>query len=374
MKCSLQIAAILAIILFIENCHGDYRSEAVGQQSSVIVIMDSTQWKGQVANAIRNVYEQGVKGVPRWEPIMNLHFRDFSTNKELNKLLRYKNIIIAAPIEDTSNTAKFIRSLLANEVIQQVKKGNYFAFPLKNHWRRNQWTIILTSNSSPTLARKIIASKNRLAHQIVKVQLDRWKKRIYSQGEQTDIEDSLWANHGWEIRVEHGWYKHIDTTYTANGKDNHFVTMRWNMPENLRWFWAWWTNNPPPKDTLNPDWINNKRDSLNRQFIRGTRDSSYVSTDYEHYKVFTDTLSVDSLPAYETRGIWRMTHGTMAGPFVNMTIRDTVNGRLFLLEFGQFAPTHEKRSFVRKFRAMLRTFISDSTWSAKRHKQAVRSE
>src|SRR5690625_2588606 len=177
MKWPLQIAAMLAIIFFIENCHGDYRSEAIGGQSSVIVIMDSTQWKSQYAKAIRDVYGQRVKGVPRWEPIMDLHFRDFSTNKELHKLLRFKNIIIAAPIEDTTNTAKFIRSLLADKVIQQVKKGNYFAFPLENHWRRNQWTIILTSNSNPTLAQKIIASKNKLAHQIVKVQLDRWKQR-----------------------------------------------------------------------------------------------------------------------------------------------------------------------------------------------------
>jgi hypothetical protein len=52
----------------------------------------------------------------------------------------------------------------------------------------------------------------------------------------------------------------------------------------------------------------------------------------------------------------------MAGPFVNFTIYDKETSRLFMLEFAQFAPKYNKRRFVREFRAMLRTFESDSTW------------
>ncbi|HLR32659.1 MAG TPA: DUF4837 family protein, partial [Fodinibius sp.] len=65
---------------------------------------------------------------------------------------------------------------------------------------------------------------------------------------------------------------------------------------------------------------------------------------------------------YETLGTWRMTNDAMGGPFANFTIYDENTERLFILEFGQFAPKYDKRRFVRQFRTMLRTFSSDSTW------------
>ena len=64
-----------------------------------------------------------------------------------------------------------------------------------------------------------------------------------------------------------------------------------------------------------------------------------------------------------------MTQDAMAGPFVNMMIYDELNDRLFMLEFGQFAPKYDKRRFVRQFQAMLRTFESDSSWNQNQEQQ-----
>jgi len=58
-----------------------------------------------------------------------------------------------------------------------------------------------------------------------------------------------------------------------------------------------------------------------------------------------------------------MTNDFMGGPFVNFTYYDPATERLFMIEYGQFAPKVTKRRFVRQFRAMGRTFESDSTWN-----------
>lgn len=357
----LSIVFSVLIISFLSSCSGDYRPEAVGELGQAIVVMDSSQWQSATAQAIREVYSQGIFTLPSYEPLMDLRFRDFDNNEELERLRKQSNLIIAAPIDDSTNTAKFIRALLSEEVEQNVKNGNSFAFPLEDQWYEDQWSMILTSTSDSALARKILNSKKTLAEGLVQAELDRWTEFVYDKAEQIALEDSLWKNHGWKIRVQHDWRKHLDTTYTANGRINHFLTMRRNLPTNQRWFWAWWINDVPSDLSMSPQWINAKRDSLMRKWIRGSRDSSYVTTDYEHHAVLTDTLSLDGHPAYETLGVWTMVNDAMAGPFANMTIHDKENDRLFMLEFGQFAPQYDKRRFVRQFRAMLRTFESDST-------------
>lgn len=358
------ILAGLSLILIASACSGDFRPKATGQLGEAVVVMDSTQWQSETANAIREVYAQGIFTLPGYEPIMDLRFRDFKNNDELETLRKNKNLIIAAPITDSTNTADFVRALLSEEVEEQVQNGNSFAFPLKNQWYKDQWTVILTSTSDSVLAQKISNSKETLADQLLQVELERWKYDIYEKGEQNDMEDSLWADHRWQIRIQHDWRKNIDTTYSVNGKENHFFTMRRNLPSNQRWFWAWWINDVPSDLSLSPDWINTKRDSLMEKWIRGTRDSSYVTTNYQHHPVETDSLTIDGHRAYETLGVWTMAHDAMAGPFANMTIYDENNDRLFILEFGQFAPKYDKRRFVRQFRAMLRTFESDSTWNS----------
>lgn len=358
-----SIGLIIAIF-FAAGCEGDFRPQAKGSFGEAIVIMDSTKWDSQTAQAIRDVYGGGIQTLPNWEPKMDLRFRDFKNNAQLEDLREHKNIIIAATIDDSTNTADFVRALLSDQVEREVKKGNVFAFPLRNEWYKNQWSVILTSTSDSLLARKIRRSGEILSEQLINRELQRWTAEIYEKAEQTDIEDSLWTKYGWKIRVQHDWRVNIDTTYQANGKKNHFFTMRRNLPDNQRWFWAWWINDVPPQDTLDPSWINAKRDSLMERWIRGTREESFVTTDYEHHPVTTDTLTIDGHPAYETRGVWMMTNDAMAGPFVNMTIYDKHQGRLFMLEFGQFAPKYDKRRFVRQFQAMLRTFESDSSWTS----------
>lgn len=356
------------MLIFFASCSGDYRASAVGQLGNAVVVMDSTQWQSETADAIRQVYSQGIFTLPGYEPMMDLRFRDFKNNDELEMLRKNKNLIIAAPISDSTNTADFVRALLSEDVEETVKNGNNFAFPLGDQWYKDQWAILLTSTSDSALAQKILNSKETLAEQLLQVELDRWTNEIYDRGEQTKEADSLWMEHGWKIRIQHDWRKNIDTTYTANGMQNHFLTMRRNLPNNQRWFWAWWIDDVPADLSLSPEWINSKRDSLMQKWVRGSRDSSYVTTDYEHHPVETDSLTIDEHPAYETLGVWTMVNDAMAGPFANMTIHDKKNDRLFILEFGQFAPKYDKRRFVRQFRAMLRTFESDSTWTSGQNK------
>ncbi len=371
MKKFCYIAAGFAVISLFASCHGDYRPKATGPRDQITVIMDSTMWQSQTADAIRDVYGKTVRTVTMGYPLFDLSFRKFETQKQLDKLLKKKNLIIAAPIDGDGSTAVYLRSLLGDSVKTAVKDGQYFAIPLKDHFYKDQWTMILTSTGDSVLAQKIKSSGKQLTSGLLERTFQRYEDLLYSKGEQPKIENRLWNEHGWKIRVPQRWHIHnIDTTYhQKNGAHTGFVTLRNDIRNDLRWLWVWWTDQPPSEAALSPKWINQTRDSLLEKYIRGTRDSSYVTTDYTHFPVITDTLQVHGNTAYETRGVWRMTHGAMGGPFLNMMVKDSQNGRLFLLGIGQFAPKYRnKRRYVRRFRAILRTFQADSTWEQRKGK------
>ncbi|MDZ7693263.1 MAG: DUF4837 family protein [Balneolaceae bacterium] len=110
MKIFKQLFLLAIPVLFLISCDGDYRKEAQGQFGHVTVVMDSTKWDSEVANAIRSTFGGKIEYFLGFEPRFTLAFKDFDTNEELENLKFNKNVIVAAPIDSESNVGQFIRS------------------------------------------------------------------------------------------------------------------------------------------------------------------------------------------------------------------------------------------------------------------------
>lgn len=357
MKNYLFLLPVLLILFMISACESDYRPMSTGQVDEVYVVMDSTRWDSETALAIEETFGKPIETLPSYEPTYRLLFRDFDSNDELDRLREYKNIIFAAPIDQESNVGAFVRGVLSEEVEQRVREGESFAFPLEDRWVRDQWTLILTSNDDQELADKIRNSEESLVDHLMEREFDRRIENIYERGEQVAISDSLWEEHGWKVRMQHDYIETVDTT--------NVKVYRRSLPDNDRWLLVWWQNNVENIDFIDDDWINTTRDSLLQSYVQGTREGSYITTEYRSpRKVITTEMDRDDrLVGFETLGTWRMTNDFMGGPFVNFFYYDPATERLFMIEYGQFAPSVTKRRFVRQFRAMGRTFESDSTWT-----------
>lgn len=338
-------------------CDGDYRSRAKGSINEVFVVMDSTAWESETANAIRETIGKYQFHMLNPEPNYRLTFTDVRTQAHMERIQSMKNVIFAGPIDDSTSVSTQIRAFLDAGVEQKVRAGESFAFPIKDQWYKDQYALILTSTSDSALAQKIINSERALNADILERELKRWTEDVYEKKELTSQFDSLWTENGFKLRIQHDYYKRIDTT--------DFVSFRRSLPENDRWMWIWWKDNVNDISFLDDEWINATRDSLNQQYIKGSRDDQYISTEYnERIKMRTNSFQKGRLLAYETQGWWKMMNGAMGGPFVNFTYYDPATNRLFMIEYSQFAPSVQKKlPFVRQFRAMGRTFESDSTFT-----------
>lgn len=337
-------------------CEGDYRQRAIGDNDQIVVVVDSSRFTSDAVAAVHEVFGSSIATLPgQAESLYRLQMRDFGSQDELEMIQKFKNIILVGPIDDETNTSSLIRALLSDEVEQSVRSGERFAFPIRNHWYRDQWTLVLTAPDDATLARRIEESGDRLVQDALETEFDRWQEDVYESYEQVAISDSLMSRYGWSVRMQHDYVQTVDTLQV--------VSFRRSLAENDRWMWGWWMDGVTSADRVNPEWINATRDSLMERYIQGTREGSYVTTEYRR-PVLTERMeNTDRLTGWETLGTWRMTGDLMGGPFVNFTWYDPDSDRLFMVEYGQFAPNVAKRRFVQQFRAMGRTFQSDSTFT-----------
>lgn len=365
-----QVAVSILITLlgiFMISCDGDYRSLAEGNTREVTVVMDSTQWDSETAEAIRLVFGQWVQTVPNAEPYYDLNFTQIRSQSHLERIRRQKNIIFAAPIDEESNVGRQIRGFLDENVEQRVREGESFAFPVEDQWYRDQYVLILSSTSDEELAQKIKNTENSLLSNMLEKELKRWEYFVYEMKEQTQLSDSLWENYGYRVRIQHDYIPNIDTL--------DFNSYRRYLPQNDRWMWTWHMDDVSDISFLDNEWIIATRDSLQELYIKGARDDMYVQTFDRpdlNRPVKTNSFQMGRYIVYETLGTWHMVNGAMGGPFVNFTYYDPDTERLFMVDYNQFAPSVRKKlPFVRQFRAMGRTFESDSTWNESANEPAL---
>ncbi len=339
--------ALFAGLFIWASCEGDYRRFAKGGFSEIVVVMDSTQWDSPTADAIRQTFGKEVMTLPRPEEKYDLIFMDLQTNRDLDYIKNFKNTIIAAPIDEDSNVGAFIRSVMSEDIKERIADGRNFAFPLRDRWYRDQWTLFLSAPDHETLSQKIGESERSLVGYLDELERERWQQEIYRRGEQEHLADTLRENHGFGFRVQHDYRIGVDTT--------SFISFRRYLHDNDRWIWFSYFEDRDGLDDIDQEWINSVRDSLNEKYIRGTRDDSYVETEYRRAIETTET-TINDKPALETRGTWRMAGDLMGGPFLHYTVYDERQRRIYMMEFAQFAPRYNKRRFMNQFEAMAYTF------------------
>jgi hypothetical protein len=333
------------------GCKGIKRASQ-GTLGMVLVVMDSTRWTSASADAIYESFGRLERTVPQPEPIYDLQFYSITKPKDIDFLKKQRNLIIAATLDENTNTGRWVQSLLSPEVLERVKSGKNFAFPLTDRWALDQWVMVLVAPTDSALAMSILDAQEGLISGLDEVEFKRQTYELFRNGERKDLADSLWTKYGFRLRLQQDYKWNADTA--------GFVSFNRHLDDNMRWVWVHWKDNFLKPEKISAGFINPMRDSLMKIYVRGTRDSSFVKTEY-FGPIKTKFLKINGRYAMETRGLWRMENDLMGGPFVNYTIYDEYQHRLYLVEFAQFAPKYKKMRFVRQFEVMGRSFESDTT-------------
>lgn len=347
------IGSLFILVFFLAGCgSSDYRPEAIGKEGEILVVIDSVRWNGEVGEILREELGQYIGTLP--QPEREFILRPASIDAQLNNIKQFKNVVIVAPLSDSSNVALFLRSRLGEEGENMLNRIGGMVVPKQNLWRRNQMVVYVTAPTAEDLVNIIDQKGEDLRYLFNEKTRERLTRDMFEKGRQFEIEEKLMERHDFAVNAQHDYYIAIDTT--------NFVWLRRVLSDTWRSLFVYYIENANPA-VLSEEWIYATRDSLTKKYIRGTL-GGFVEID-RRMPLETENINFLGRYGFESRGLWQMMgereDGTRfqfagGGPFLTYTFYDEPSGRIYMIDGMVFAPGYEKREFLRQMEVIAHTF------------------
>lgn len=354
------LAGMTALLIgLVGACDGDYRPRAIGKEGEVTVVMDSSHWTGPVGEAFRSTVTPWMETLPQPERYFEIRHLELSSERAYESIQDLKNVVIAAPLSDSTNEANFLRRRLSDKARQAIENGQSAVVDKPDLWRRSQRVFFVTAATPEALATVIEEQGREMKRSFKEITLRRMKREMYDDARQYALEDSLMEKHGFAVNVQHDFQIAVDTTTESEG----FVWLRRILAQTRREFFVYYEENAKPSQ-LTPEWVYTTHDSLTREHFRGNV-RGFVRIDYRRTLETTQTTVLDRY-GYKTRGLWHFVmpaeeEGEFmglagGGPFLAYAFYDRPSDRLYLLHGSVFAPDFDKLRFIRQMEVMANTF------------------
>ena len=346
---------ILALALLLVRCGDvDFRSEAIGEEGEVTVVIDSTLWDGPVGEALRDQLGSPIVTLPSQEPAFEIKQLSLVSQQVLDVAQARKNVVFVASLDDTTtNEARFIRSILSEEALQAILDGGTAVVPRDDVWRKRQQVFYITASSPEGLVAAIEEDGPGIVYKFNEVSRRRLQREMFDIGRQPEIEQYLMDNHGFAVHGQHDYIVALDTS--------NFIWLRRNLSDTWRSVFIYYEENADPSK-LSPEWIYQMRDALTQRHVQGTL-GGWVEID-QRRPLESEEINFKDRYAYEVRGLWHMVgeeNGEKfpfgaGGPFLTYAFYDEPTGRLYLIDGMVFAPNYPKREFLRQLEVIAYTF------------------
>ncbi len=352
-------AALLVLTAVLIGCEGDYRPRAIGKEGQVTVVMDSSHWTGPVGETFRETVTPWLQTLPQPERAFEIRHLELSSERTFENIQDLKNVVIVAPLSDSTNEANFLRRRLSDEAQQAIRDGQAAVVEKPDLWRRSQRVFFITASTTDALSKVLVDRGNEIQQSVQEITLDRMEREMYDDARQYALEDTLMNHHGFAVNVQHDYQLAIDTTVNSTG----FVWLRRILAKTRREFWVYYEEDASP-DQLSPEWLYATHDSLTREYMQGNV-AGFVRIDYRRPLQTEQTTILDRY-GYKTKGLWHMvkpggSEGEFqsvggGGPFVAYAFYDQASDRIYLLHGSVFAPEYDKLQFLRQMEVMAQTF------------------
>jgi hypothetical protein len=313
-----QIKTILLIYFFIscQSPTSNYKPKSSGNINTVTVVIENTLWKGSVGENIRESFASEFFGLPQQEPVFSL-----------------KQI----PPGTFSGFTRESRNIL---LIQKREKDTFFLE--KNKYAYPQVFVSISEKNNKQLIQTVNKNKNKIISEIKKNEIKEKQKRIrISSLKKTNLRDLLSI----DLRMP--------SVYKIYKQGKRIAWFQRDTDKGTVNVLAYELNEDATKDH-NLKEIIKIRDSIGKLFIPGRNEDSHMITE-EAYEPYFKKLKINGLESIETRGTWELKNDFMAGPFVNYTIKDTINNRIIVLEGFVFSPSSKKRNLIFELEAIFRS-------------------
>ncbi len=328
---SINIYLLILLIAFISSC-GKNGSKGLipksgGNPYEVLIISPNKEFR----EVIHDVLSQKDNSLPQEEPLFDVSIQEDAELNQITKMAR--NIVIITKERESypSTTIKYE----------------------KDHWAQPQMVIYISTPSIIDLKRDMRRLSRFLIDLLTRQEMNNEISILNGSNNKEACK---------EVEKMFGWNIEIPSEMKSLKKGKDFLWFSNNASKGMRNLCIYSFMG----DSLNPERIQQVRDSVMKENIPGEQPQMYMETSSESV---TSRMSIEKNGTILlSRGLWEMKNDAMGGPFVLHAMIDSLKHKVIVAEAFIYAPEGKKRNLIRKDEAALYT-LKKETSSAKSSNQ-----
>lgn len=310
---------IFSIIFFLTACLGNDSSvlpSHTGAINEVVIVIDDHLWDGVYGDSLRSSLTTEVPGISWAEPL-------------------YDVVQI--------NSAAFSRIFRTHRNLLIVQKGKtskvYFN---SKPYARNQWFCVVEYKSLEDLAILLGQYAPIMAYSIGEKERYRYTSTLLNKRLRSSVNDRF------------KFALSLPTEYELVLDTNHFNWFEYN-PKDKEIIKGIFIYDFPLSSSFNSATVLSARDSVLKQFVAGSTDGSYMTTE-RLYPPYISTYTQGQFSGLSVKGLWKMQNAFMGGAFVAHYLQDTLNNRGLAIEGFLFNPGEDKRNSLQELEWLISDF------------------
>ena len=321
-----RVVSLLAFVFLFSSCNNNNSKlrmpRSIGNTSEVLVVVqDESQWTGEVGKTLKKYLEADQYGLPQQESLFKLaHIKQSS----LSELFQKHHSLIFVDV---------------NKKYKHVKLTRF-----ENKWAKPQVIFKLSAPSNKTFDTAFAAYSTQIIMGLNKVERERIMN-VFNAASDIDVMQKFADKFKLKTVFPEGFY--------VAKSDAGFM---WLKRDANKYNLGIIAISVPYKDTIqftNAS-IASRVMLFMKNYIPGPTDGSYMSLDTTYVTPESKPVTDFFVPyTVETRGMWRVEHDFMAGPYVAYTFINPVTKELTTLFGYVYKPNKDKRNLLRQVEALL---------------------
>ena len=302
------------------------KQNVTGKAGEMVVVMSETYWQADAGKALRDILASDVPGLPQSEPLFDL----IQIPKEgFGDIFRTSRNLVMITINPAATKSSIVFKNDVHAFLQST-----MTITAKS---QDEFLQILNDNAAKIEGYFLGGERKRMMHN-------------YSNYNLKDISTATKEAFGINIYAPPGW------EVAENREDFMWLLFRTNAIDEGIFIYSF----PYESDsTFTKDYLIRKRNLVLKNNVPGPTDGSYMSTVMDLPFVF-HSAKIATNYATELRGLWRVENDFMGGPFIQLAVLDLLAKRVVVLDGYVYAPSKDKRNFVRQLEAILYSVTFDN--------------
>ncbi len=325
-----KILAVASAIVSLVSCGGSDKPllpNVSGKAGEVIVVMDKSDWDGNLGSSTRELLAADYPFLPQREPLFS---------------------VVNVPTTGFADLFKIHRNIVIFNIAADVQKSGVMF--VHDKWAYPQCIIQISATCADSAA--VILSRNgeRVVGAIEQAERD----RIITNSKRYEAKEA-----GQAVKEMTGGRAYFPMGYKVRKKTDDFIWISDDKQYTTQGVFVY-KYPASSKENFTEQNIIAHRNEFLKKYVPGMFDNTYMITN-EVATPEVKFIRFRGRQFAETRGLWEVYGDFMGGPFVSHSFYSRDGKDIIVLDGFVYAPKYDKRQYLRQVEAILYSFEWDKT-------------